>query len=31
VRRAYPSTVGGEYVPNDADPPRIGAIELIQT
>jgi hypothetical protein len=31
VRRAYPSTVGGEYVPNDPDPPLIGAIELIQS
>ena len=31
VRRAYPSTAGGEYVPNDPDPPRIGAIELVQS
>jgi Common central domain of tyrosinase/Polyphenol oxidase middle domain len=31
VRRGYPSTIGGEFVPEDPDPLRIGAIELIQS
>jgi hypothetical protein len=31
VRRGYPSAAGGEFVPNDPDPPHIGAIELIQS
>jgi tyrosinase len=31
VRRGYPSTAGGEFVPDDPDPLRIGAIELVQS
>jgi hypothetical protein len=31
VRRGFPVTTGGEFVPDDPDPPRIGAIELIQS
>jgi hypothetical protein len=30
VRRGFPQTSGGEFVPPDADPPQIGAIELLQ-
>jgi hypothetical protein len=30
VRRAFPDAAGGEFVPPDPDPPRIGAIELLQ-
>jgi hypothetical protein len=31
VRRGYATANGGEFVPPDADPPRIGAIELLQS
>jgi hypothetical protein len=31
VRRGFANAAGGEFVPNDPDPPRIGAIELIQS
>jgi hypothetical protein len=31
VRRGFPVTTGGEFVPDDPDPPRIGAIEVIQS
>jgi Common central domain of tyrosinase/Polyphenol oxidase middle domain len=31
ARRGYPSTAGGEFVPDDPEPLRIGAIELIQS
>jgi Common central domain of tyrosinase/Polyphenol oxidase middle domain len=31
VRRGFPVTTGGEFVPDDPDPPRIGAIELLQS
>ena len=31
VRRGFASTVGGEFVPPDPQPPQIGAVELIQS
>jgi hypothetical protein len=31
VRRGFANAAGGEFVPNDPHPPRIGAIELIQS
>jgi hypothetical protein len=31
VRRGFPDATGGEFVPPDPDPPRIGAVELIQS
>jgi hypothetical protein len=31
VRRGFPVITGGEFVPDDPDPPRIGAIEVIQS
>jgi hypothetical protein len=31
VRRGFANAAGDEFVPNDPDPPRIGAIELIQS
>jgi hypothetical protein len=30
-RRAFTDVTGGEFVPDDPDPPRIGAIELLLT
>jgi len=31
VRRGFPGIGGEEFVPGDPDPPRIGAIELLQS
>ena len=31
VRRGFPQASGGEFVPPDPDPPRIGAVELLQS
>jgi hypothetical protein len=31
VRRGFPGVAGAEFVPPDPDPPRIGAIELLQS
>jgi hypothetical protein len=31
VRRGFANAAGAEFVPNDPNPPRIGAIELIQS
>jgi hypothetical protein len=31
VRRGFAKATGGEFVPDDPDPPRIGAIELLQS
>jgi len=31
VRRAFQSAVGGEFLPQDPDPPRIGSIELLRS
>jgi hypothetical protein len=31
VRRGFSNANGGEFVPPDADPPRIGAVELLQS
>jgi hypothetical protein len=30
VRRGFPQAAGGEFVPADPDPPRIGGVELLQ-
>jgi hypothetical protein len=31
VRRGFAGIAGAEFVPPDPDPPRIGAIELLQS
>ncbi|MEA2902947.1 MAG: polyphenol oxidase [Alphaproteobacteria bacterium] len=31
TRRGFPLSTGGEFVPPDSDPPKIGAIELLQS
>jgi hypothetical protein len=31
VRRGFAKATGGEFVPDDPDPPRIGAIDLLQS